>query len=36
MAFVKDPNGISIELLQKGDALKPQLPWSEMPNQGSW
>lgn len=36
MAFVKDPNGISIELLQKGDALVPKSPWSEMENQGSW
>jgi lactoylglutathione lyase len=36
MAFVKDPNGISIELLQEGEALAPQLPWTEMPNQGSW
>ena len=36
MAFVKDPNGISIELLQKGDALAAQQPWSEMPNVGSW
>jgi len=36
MAFVKDPNGISIELLQSGDALPPQAPWKDMPNQGSW
>lgn len=36
MAFVKDPNGISIELLQKNEHLKPQLPWQDMPNSGSW
>ena len=36
MAFVKDPNGISIELLQAGEALPPQAPWSQMENQGSW
>lgn len=36
MAFVKSPDEISIELLQKGDSLPPQSPWSEMPNTGSW
>jgi len=36
MAFVKDPNGISIELLQKGEALKPIEPWSSMLSKGSW
>lgn len=36
MAFVKDPNGISIELLQAGDALPPQEPWISMENTGSW
>ena len=36
MAFVKDPNGISIELLQRGDALPPCAPWQDMENQGSW
>ncbi|MEX0387333.1 VOC family protein [Spiribacter onubensis] len=36
MAFVKSPDGISIELLQKGDALPPQEPWVSMPNTGSW
>jgi lactoylglutathione lyase len=36
MAFVKDPNGISIELLQSGDSLEPCLPWSDMGNTGSW
>ena len=36
MAFVKSPDGISIELLQKGDSLKPQEPWSSMENTDSW
>jgi lactoylglutathione lyase len=36
MAFVKSPDGISIELLQKGPALEPAEPWSSMPNTGSW
>jgi lactoylglutathione lyase len=36
MAFVKDPNGISIELLQLGAALPPADPWLSMENQGSW
>lgn len=36
MAFVKSPDGISIELLQKGQALAPQQPWLSMENQGSW
>lgn len=36
MAFVKDPNGISIELLQSGDPLPPQKPWTDLPNRGSW
>jgi lactoylglutathione lyase len=36
MAFVKSPDGISIELLQQGDALPPQEPWLSMPNQGEW
>ena len=36
MAFVKSPDGISIELLQSGDALDAQEPWASMPNQGSW
>lgn len=36
MAFVKSPDGISIELLQQGDALPPQEPWKSMPNVGSW
>jgi lactoylglutathione lyase len=36
MAFIKDPNGISIELLQTGDALVAQEPWASMENTGSW
>lgn len=36
MAFIKSPDGISIELLQKGDALAPQEPWTLMENIGSW
>ena len=36
MAFVKSPDNVSIELLQKGDALAPQEPWSSMENIGSW
>jgi lactoylglutathione lyase len=36
MAFVKSPDGHSIELLQKGSALPPQEPWISMPNVGSW
>ncbi len=36
MAFVKSPDGISIELLQQGERLEPAEPWLSMPNQGSW
>jgi lactoylglutathione lyase len=36
MAFVRSPDLHSIELLQKGDALSPQEPWSSMPNTGHW
>jgi len=36
MAFVKSPDGISIELLQAGDALAPAEPWASMENTGSW
>lgn len=36
MAFVRSPDGISIELLQKGDALPKQEPWASMANTGSW
>lgn len=36
MAFVKSPDGISIELLQKGDAQPQREPWASMENTGSW
>ena len=36
MAFVKSPDGISIELLQEGEALSVQEPWASMDNSGSW
>ena len=36
MAFVRSPDGISIELLQEGPALAPAEPWVSMPNTGSW
>lgn len=36
MAFVRSPDSVSIELLQKGGALPPSEPWSSMPNVGSW
>lgn len=36
MAFVRSPDGISIELLQDGDALPPQEPWASMANTGAW
>lgn len=36
MAFVRSPDLISIELLQKGNPLPPQEPWASMPNTGSW
>ncbi len=36
MAFVKSPDGHSVELLQKGEALAPAEPWSSMPNTGEW
>jgi lactoylglutathione lyase len=36
MAFVRSPEKISIELLQKGGALPPQEPWASMPNIGEW
>ena len=36
MAFVRSPDGISIELLQKGPALAPAEPWASMPNVGVW
>ena len=36
MAFIRSPDGISIELLQSGDALPPREPWASMPNIGEW
>ena len=36
MAFVRSPDNISIELLQKGDSLPPQEPWASMQNSGNW
>ena len=36
MAFVRSPDNISIELLQKGSALPPAEPWSSTPNVGEW
>lgn len=36
MAFVKSPDGISVELLQAGEALPAQEPWASMPNTGTW
>jgi lactoylglutathione lyase len=36
MAFIKSPDGHSIELLQKNGSLPAREPWSSMPNQGSW
>ena len=36
MAFVRSPDNISIELLQKGKALGIEEPWKSMPNQGEW
>ena len=36
MAFIKSPDGISIELLQKGERLEPKEPWKSMENEGSW
>jgi lactoylglutathione lyase len=36
MAFVKSPDGHSIELLQRGGAVEPREPWASMPNQGDW
>ena len=36
MAFVRSPDGISVELLQKGDSLPPTEPWASMPNTGEW
>lgn len=36
MAFIRSPDNISIELLQAGEPLPPQEPWSSMPNTGKW
>jgi lactoylglutathione lyase len=36
MAFVRSPDNISIELLQKGESLPPAEPWKSMPNVGQW
>ena len=36
MAFVRSPDGISVELLQKGGALPVKEPWASMPNSGTW
>lgn len=36
MAFVRSPDNISVELLQKGEALEPREPWASMPNTGEW
>jgi lactoylglutathione lyase len=36
MAFVRSPDDISIELLQRGEALPPREPWASMPNTGQW
>ena len=36
MAFVRSPDNISVELLQKGERLAPAEPWKSMPNTGSW
>jgi lactoylglutathione lyase len=36
MAFVRSPDGISIEILQKGESLAPKAPWDTMENTGNW
>jgi len=36
MAFVRSPDGISVELLQQGEALPPAEPWKSLPNVGQW
>ena len=36
MAFVRSPDGISIEILQEGESLLLQEPWQSMKNNGSW
>jgi lactoylglutathione lyase len=36
MAFIKSPDGHSVEILQRGESLPPREPWASMPNQGEW
>ncbi|MBJ2154025.1 VOC family protein [Paracoccus sp. IB05] len=36
MAFIRSPDGISIEFLQHGEQLTPEEPWASLPNSGSW
>lgn len=36
MAFIRSPDNISVELLQKGERLAPAEPWASLPNTGSW
>jgi len=36
MAFIRSPDQISVELLQKGDRLPPKEPWASMESQGEW
>ena len=36
MAFVRSPDGVSIEILQQGEALPPAAPWKDLPNVGVW
>ncbi|MDH3315825.1 MAG: VOC family protein [Gammaproteobacteria bacterium] len=36
MAFVRSPDNISVEILQRGDSLQPKEPWKSMPNTGEW
>ncbi len=36
MAFIRSPDGISIELIQQGESLPPAEPWKSMPNTGAW
>jgi lactoylglutathione lyase len=36
MAFIKSPDGHSVELLQRGESLPPKEPWASMPSQGEW
>ncbi|MEP5515312.1 MAG: VOC family protein, partial [Bauldia litoralis] len=36
MAFIRSPDNISLEILQKGQRLEPKEPWASMPNTGEW